>query len=63
MTRRASVVSCSTVDCPSVQVVCVCVCVKGGGGGGGGGIVKEGELTAGKKVEKWGGGGGGVKAG
>ena len=40
MTRRASVVSCSMVDCPSAQVVCVCVCVcvsvsvKVGGGGG-----------------------------
>ena len=42
MTRRASVVSCSMVDCPSVQVVCVCVCE---GGGGGCGVVKEGELT------------------
>ena len=51
MTRRASVVSCSMVDCPSVQVVCVCVCVcvclsvSVKGGGGGCGVVKEGELT------------------
>ena len=42
--------------------MCVCVSVRGGGGGCG--VVKEGELTAGKTVEKWGrGGGGGVKAG
>ena len=46
MTRRASVVSCSMVDCPSVQVVCVCVCVSVSVKGGGGcGVVKEGELT------------------
>ena len=32
--------------------MCVCVCVCEGGGGCG--VVKEGELTAGKKVEKWG---------
>ena len=43
MTRRASVVSCSTADRPSVQVLCVCVCGGGGGAGEGGGrVVKEG---------------------
>ena len=55
MTRRASVVSCSRADCPSVQVVCVCVCVcvcmcvsvcvsvSVKGGGGECGVVKEGD--------------------
>ena len=67
MTRRASVVSCSTVDCPSVQVVCVCVCVcVCVNGVGGCRVVKEGELTdcgeEGGEVGR-GGGGGGVKAG
>ena len=56
MTRRASVVSCSMADCPSMQVVCVCMW-----GGGGAGVVKEGELTEGEEGGEV--GGGGVKAG
>ena len=60
MTRRASVVTCSMADCPSMQVVCVCVCVcvclsVGGGGGGGG--------TDGLRGRRWRSGVRGVKAG